>query len=174
MDIEAERKMFDLTPVILWLENGCDAREAAKELRIYRDRMAESAKALTPYEVLKDQFDELLAENRRMAVALAASDHIGDGSEKIAQQEPVGHIYTMEALVPGSSVKYHAQIYKVLPPGTKLYAAPPPSAAPALSDEEIGEWFADWFGKFPHDHEQSFTEERIKEAGRALLAKVRT
>lgn len=48
----------------------------------------------------------------------------------------------------------------------------PPPAAPVLIDEEIGAWFADWFGKFPHDHEQSFTEERIKEAARALLAKV--
>lgn len=47
-----------------------------------------------------------------------------------------------------------------------------PTAAPVPNDEEIGEWFADWFGKFPHDHEQSFTDERIKEAARALLAKV--
>jgi len=29
----------DLSPVIDWLENGCDPKEAAKELRIYRDRM---------------------------------------------------------------------------------------------------------------------------------------
>ncbi|MFJ2989998.1 hypothetical protein ACIPF8_19200 [Collimonas sp. NPDC087041] len=28
----------DLMPVISWLENGCDPKEAAKELRIYRDR----------------------------------------------------------------------------------------------------------------------------------------
>lgn len=27
----------DLTPVIDWLENGCDPQNAAKELRLYRD-----------------------------------------------------------------------------------------------------------------------------------------
>ena len=32
----AERKTFpDLTAVINWLENGCDPKEAAKELRLY-------------------------------------------------------------------------------------------------------------------------------------------
>lgn len=29
----------DLTPVIQWLEAGCDPLEAAKELRIYQDLM---------------------------------------------------------------------------------------------------------------------------------------
>ena len=33
-----ERKQFpDLTAVITWLENGCDPKEAAKELRLYAD-----------------------------------------------------------------------------------------------------------------------------------------
>ena len=32
----AEREAFpDLTSVINWLENGCDPKEAAKELRLY-------------------------------------------------------------------------------------------------------------------------------------------
>ena len=32
----AEREAFpDLTAVINWLENGCDPKEAAKELRLY-------------------------------------------------------------------------------------------------------------------------------------------
>ena len=32
----AEREVFpDLMPVINWLENGCDPKEAAKELRLY-------------------------------------------------------------------------------------------------------------------------------------------
>lgn len=31
---------FDLTCVINWLENGCDPKEAAKELRIYQGRMS--------------------------------------------------------------------------------------------------------------------------------------
>lgn len=39
--------------------------------------------------------------------------------------EPVATIYTMEALVPGGSVKHHATVHKALPAGTKLYAAPP-------------------------------------------------
>jgi hypothetical protein len=29
----------DLMPVILWLENGCDPKEAAKELRLYHAAM---------------------------------------------------------------------------------------------------------------------------------------
>jgi hypothetical protein len=35
---EVER-IPDLMPVILWLENGCDPKEAAKELRIYDEAM---------------------------------------------------------------------------------------------------------------------------------------
>ena len=31
--------MPDLDPVIAWLENGCSPRDAAKELRIYQQRM---------------------------------------------------------------------------------------------------------------------------------------
>jgi hypothetical protein len=35
---EHERKAFpDLCPVIAWLENGCDPKEAAKELRLYAE-----------------------------------------------------------------------------------------------------------------------------------------
>ncbi len=33
------RELPDLSPVIAWLENGCDPKEAAKELRIYQKRM---------------------------------------------------------------------------------------------------------------------------------------
>ena len=39
-----------------------------------------------------------------------------------ASAEPVATVYTMEALVPGGSVKCHAQMHKALPAGTKLYA----------------------------------------------------
>lgn len=39
--VAAERAKFpDLMHVILWLENGCDPKEAAKELRIYQARGA--------------------------------------------------------------------------------------------------------------------------------------
>lgn len=35
--VEAERAKFpNLMPVIQWLENGCDPKEAAKELRFYQ------------------------------------------------------------------------------------------------------------------------------------------
>jgi len=37
--VERQRICPDLTPVITWLENGCDPKEAAKELRIYRENM---------------------------------------------------------------------------------------------------------------------------------------
>ncbi len=41
----AERKEWpNLNPVITWLENGCDPKEAAKELRIY----AAAIRARTP------------------------------------------------------------------------------------------------------------------------------
>jgi hypothetical protein len=41
----AERKEWpNLDPVITWLENGCDPKEAAKELRIY----AAAIRARTP------------------------------------------------------------------------------------------------------------------------------
>ena len=36
--VQAEREAFpNLGPVIAWLENGCDPREAAKELRLYNE-----------------------------------------------------------------------------------------------------------------------------------------
>ena len=38
--------------------------------------------------------------------------------------EPVATIYTMEALAPGGAVKYHTQVHKALPSGTKLLAEP--------------------------------------------------
>lgn len=40
-----QREMPDLSPVIAWLENGCDPKEAAKELRIYQQRMRSNAGA---------------------------------------------------------------------------------------------------------------------------------
>lgn len=33
----------DLGPVIAWLENGCDPKDAAKELRIYQQRIKAAA-----------------------------------------------------------------------------------------------------------------------------------
>ena len=43
--VAAERKEWpNLDPVITWLENGCDPKEAAKELRIY----AAAIRARTP------------------------------------------------------------------------------------------------------------------------------
>lgn len=37
----AERQRFpNLLPVIQWLENGCDPKEAAKELRVYQQMMS--------------------------------------------------------------------------------------------------------------------------------------
>ena len=38
-----KREMPDLSPVIAWLESGCDPKEAAKELRIYQQRMCSNA-----------------------------------------------------------------------------------------------------------------------------------
>ena len=42
----AEREAFpDLTAVINWLENGCDPKEAAKELRLYAAAISARRKA---------------------------------------------------------------------------------------------------------------------------------
>jgi hypothetical protein len=38
-----QRELPDFSPVIAWLENGCDPKEAAKELRIYQQRMRSNA-----------------------------------------------------------------------------------------------------------------------------------
>ena len=32
-------QLLEVSPVIAWLENGCDPKEAAKELRIHQQRM---------------------------------------------------------------------------------------------------------------------------------------
>lgn len=49
--------------------------------------------------------------------------------------EPVGSVYTVEALVPGGGVKYHVTLNKPLPAGTLLYAAQPKREL--LSDQQI-------------------------------------
>jgi len=44
--VAAERKKWpNLDPVINWLENGCDPKEAAKELRRYADAIRARGKA---------------------------------------------------------------------------------------------------------------------------------
>ena len=53
-----------------------------------------------------------------------------------ADAQPAATVYTMEALVPGSGVKHHAQLNTPLPAGTKLYAAPQPNAAPPASQRD--------------------------------------
>jgi hypothetical protein len=43
--VAAERaKLPNLAPVIAWLENGCDPKEAAKELRFYARKMGQDQK----------------------------------------------------------------------------------------------------------------------------------
>lgn len=51
--------------------------------------------------------------------------------------EPVAEVYTMEALVPGGGVKYHARMLSACPPGTKLYTHPP---EPIQEREKAHEW----------------------------------
>ena len=56
----------------------------------------------------------------------------------VPQCEPVGSVYTMEALVPGGREVHHVSLYMPLPAGTKLYAAPqPPEAAPVEFPEPV-------------------------------------
>jgi pyruvate carboxylase len=44
--VQAEREAFpNLDPVIAWLENGCDPKEAAKELRLYAEAIKARGKS---------------------------------------------------------------------------------------------------------------------------------
>jgi len=66
---------LNLQPVINWLENGCDPKEAAKELRIYQEQMKAapvSAEAIRA---------EALEEAAKVAESVVAkqSKHINDG-----------------------------------------------------------------------------------------------
>lgn len=64
-------------------------------------------------------------------------DRFLDAGKTMPAQEPVGEVFTMEALVPGGNVKYHALLKKPLPAGTKLYDHPQPVAQPVeLTDEQ--------------------------------------
>lgn len=46
------------------------------------------------------------------------------------EQQPVGHVYTMQPCFPGEPMRAHAQLHVALPAGTKLYAAPIAQTAP--------------------------------------------
>ncbi|NKI68935.1 hypothetical protein GN109_05840 [Collimonas pratensis] len=46
-------------------------------------------------------------------------------------------------------------------------------SAATSTTAHINEWFGEWFGAYAHDHEQSFTAERIKAAAHALLVEAR-
>lgn len=56
-------------------------------------------------------------------------EHTASASED--SREPVGSVYTMEALVPRGSVKYHVELNRKLPAGTKLYTHPTQDAEDA-------------------------------------------
>lgn len=45
-------------------------------------------------------------------------------SANVAKSDPVGVVFTMEALAPGGGVKSHASLSRELPAGTKLYTHP--------------------------------------------------
>lgn len=50
--------------------------------------------------------------------------------------EAAGHVFTMEALVPGGDVRCHAVLYQSLPNGAKLYAAPPAPVTVVLPERQ--------------------------------------
>jgi hypothetical protein len=56
---------------------------------------------------------------RTIALAALSSSPPAQAGEAM---EPVGQVYTMEALPPKHGVKHHATLWKPLPAGTKLYA----------------------------------------------------
>jgi hypothetical protein len=77
----------------------------------------------------------------------AASREVIVGTDQIAthpqpvtpaggEVEAVGEVYTMQAVVPGCGVRYHATINRPLPDGTKLYTHPPLADAALVRDAE--------------------------------------
>ncbi|WP_085065958.1 hypothetical protein [Pseudomonas piscis] len=79
-------------------------------------------------------YDEVWQKARDMGFG-----NVTDALMKLDKQlrgEPVGHVYTMEALVPGGGVRYHAELYRPLPSGTKLYAEQPAPAAVVLPERK--------------------------------------
>ena len=60
---------MNLMPVITWLENGCDPKEAAKELRIYQSMIEKQVKYMplmdTPLAMRFDALDEDQAVKNR-------------------------------------------------------------------------------------------------------------
>ncbi|AKJ28813.1 hypothetical protein [Caldimonas brevitalea] len=66
----------------------------------------------------------------------AASSRLAAALPPAAQQgEPVGEVFTMEALHPSGHVRSHAALRKALPAGTLLYTCPP-----AEPGEDLAEW----------------------------------
>lgn len=62
----------------------------------------------------------------------AALEYERSNQEAKNKAEVVGHVYTMEALVPGSDTRCHVQLYKPLPLGTNLYTTPQPDRTAEL------------------------------------------
>ncbi|MBY4947046.1 hypothetical protein K6V92_10490 [Cupriavidus respiraculi] len=102
----AARKAYDAGRAAPADKQGVGLSEADMD-RIYND--------------WRDQGDEASYADLMEAVQSAILARVAPSGE------PVGHVYSMEALVPGASRQYHAQLYVNLPVGTKLYAAPQPS-----------------------------------------------
>lgn len=142
--------------------------QASSSWEVWQARAALDATTtdLTPYEVLKDQFDELLAENRRL-VALAAPSTTTSVSPT---QEPTSFEAkpksdTLWFKVGREDFEYYKKRKDYVT--RELYALPP--AAPALSDEEILLALAPIA-----DDVILFSEpNNIVSQGRALLAKAR-
>lgn len=109
---------FDLTCVINWLENGCDPKEAAKELRIYQGRMsvpAQVAPSVTvdtpeiqrfshrPNWMQKDSYGDFVEYAPAMAHtarAVAAAKQEGWDSCALANQELVRQLRDQIAAQP--------------------------------------------------------------------------
>jgi hypothetical protein len=72
-----------------------------------------------------------IADVRKARLELADADRPSAFLDWVLSAEPdpvevdhVGTVFTMEALVPGGQVQYHATLHKPLPAGTKLYSGP--------------------------------------------------
>lgn len=97
-----------------------------------------------------------------------------------AEQEPAATVFTMEPLVPGGTVRCHAQMHMALPAGTKLYAYSSPTLAdlrakvdalqryePEPTHDSVMRTFA--YAKPTPGRTLDFTERRAGTAGRQVM-----
>lgn len=107
-----------LTQARAALENGAKGLALAEMLRQFQGHLKElGARWYAGDTAVVDELLQLYCVEPEARAALV-------GQAAPSAQEPVGHVFTMEALDGRGRVVHHAQLNAPLPAGTPLYAAP--------------------------------------------------